>query len=56
MLVLILAQLQQKAEYVYSEADITDVDALLEPLDPALFPGVSSSIEAHSGFAREQAK
>lgn len=38
------------------EADATDVDAVLEPLNPTLFPGISSSIEAHSGFANEQAK
>jgi len=42
--------------FSYSEADATDVDALLEPLNPTLFPGISSSIEAHSGFANEQAK
>ena len=35
---------------------MTDVEVLLEPLDPTLFPGMSSSIEAHSGFANEQAK
>ena len=39
-----------------SEADTTDADIFLESLDPTLFPGVSSSIEAHSGFANEQAK
>ncbi|KDR85907.1 hypothetical protein GALMADRAFT_218973 [Galerina marginata CBS 339.88] len=38
------------------EADATDVNAFLESLDPTLFPGVSSSVEAHSGFANEQAK
>ncbi|KAF8971867.1 lipase class 3 family protein [Flammula alnicola] len=38
------------------EADATDIDAFLENLDSSLFPGVSSSIEAHSGFANEQAK
>jgi len=38
------------------EADATDADAFLESLDPTLFPGVSSSVEAHSGFANEQAK
>ncbi|KAF8893730.1 lipase class 3 family protein [Gymnopilus junonius] len=39
-----------------AEADATDVNAFLESLDSALFPGLSSSIEAHSGFANEQAK
>ena len=39
-----------------SEADATDADTLLESLDPTLFPGISSSIKAHSGFANEQAK
>ncbi|PPQ76610.1 LOW QUALITY PROTEIN: hypothetical protein CVT26_012749 [Gymnopilus dilepis] len=38
------------------EADATDVDAFLESLDSTLFPGISSSVEAHSGFANEQAK
>ncbi|KAF9478910.1 lipase class 3 family protein [Pholiota conissans] len=38
------------------EADATDADAFLESLDSSLFPGVSSSVEAHSGFANEQAK
>lgn len=40
----------------YSEADATDANAFLESLDSTLFPGLSSSIEAHSGFANEQAK
>ncbi|KAF8799866.1 lipase class 3 family protein [Phlegmacium glaucopus] len=38
------------------QADVTDADLLLESLDPTLFPGVSPSIHAHSGFANEQAK
>ncbi|KAF8799891.1 lipase class 3 family protein [Phlegmacium glaucopus] len=38
------------------QADATDADAFLESLDSTLFPGVSSSVEAHSGFANEQAK
>ncbi|PPR00191.1 hypothetical protein CVT26_009043 [Gymnopilus dilepis] len=40
----------------YREADATDANAFLESLDSSLFPGLSSSIEAHSGFANEQAK
>ena len=48
---------QQKAHKIMcSEALATDADILLESLDATLFPGVSSSIEAHSGFANEQAK
>lgn len=39
-----------------SEAIATDIDAFLEKLNPSLFPGISSSIEVHSGFANEQAK
>ncbi|KAJ7780283.1 lipase [Mycena maculata] len=35
---------------------VTDADFALGPLDSTLFPGLSSSIEAHSGFAAEQAK
>ncbi|KAJ6561092.1 lipase [Mycena vulgaris] len=35
---------------------VTDSDFFLDSLDPALFPGLSSSIEVHSGFANEQAK
>jgi len=38
------------------EADLTDADFFLESLDSTLFPGVSSSVEAHNGFAAEQAK
>ncbi|KAF8817628.1 lipase class 3 family protein [Phlegmacium glaucopus] len=38
------------------QADVTNADLLLESLDPTLFPGVSRSILAHSGFANEQAK
>ncbi|KAF8164407.1 lipase class 3 family protein [Pholiota molesta] len=37
-------------------ADLTDVDVILESLNPSLFPGVSSSVKTHSGFANEQAK
>ncbi|KAJ7912363.1 hypothetical protein B0H13DRAFT_1874872 [Mycena leptocephala] len=36
-------------------ADVTDADFFLESLNPTLFPGVSSSVEAHSGFQFEQA-
>ncbi|KAJ7067106.1 alpha/beta-hydrolase [Mycena amicta] len=35
---------------------VTDSNFFLESLNPTLFPGLSSSIEAHSGFADEQAK
>jgi len=38
------------------EADLTDADFFLEPLDPSLFPGVSSSIEVHNGFQKDQAQ
>ncbi|CAA7264954.1 unnamed protein product [Cyclocybe aegerita] len=38
------------------QADATDLDVLLQNLDSTLFPGVDSSVEVHSGFAREQAK
>jgi len=38
------------------EADVTDVEVVREPLDATLFPGISSSIQAHRGFADEQAK
>ena len=56
MLVLFLSTSIIKAEYVFSQADITDSDVFLKKLDADLFPGVSSSIKAHSGFANEQAK
>ncbi|KAG1770869.1 Alpha/Beta hydrolase protein [Suillus placidus] len=36
-------------------ADLTDANALMERLDPMLFPGVDSSVEVHSGFANEHA-
>lgn len=38
------------------EADLTDTDFFLTSLDSSLFPGVSSSVEVHNGFASEQAK
>jgi len=38
------------------EADATDADLFFETLDDTFFPGISSSIETHSGFANEQAK
>ncbi|KAF5312576.1 hypothetical protein D9619_002467 [Psilocybe cf. subviscida] len=38
------------------EADATDADAFKQNLDSTLFPGLSSSIEAHNGFSNEQAK
>jgi len=31
-------------------ADFVDVDFVRKPLDPTLFPGLSSNIEAHEGF------
>jgi hypothetical protein len=37
-------------------ADLEDADFFLESLDPTLFPGVPSSVQAHSGFAGGQAK
>ena len=37
-----------------SRADITDVDLFLKNLNSALFPGISSNIECHSGFTDEQ--
>lgn len=37
------------------ESLVTDGDFFLKNLDSALFPGISSSIEVHSGFADEQA-
>jgi len=38
------------------DSDLTDLDVPKKTLDASLFPGVSSSIEVHSGFADEQAK
>jgi len=35
---------------------VTDSNFFLVPLDSTLFPGLSSSIEVHNGFAAEQAK
>ncbi|KDR75797.1 hypothetical protein GALMADRAFT_97687 [Galerina marginata CBS 339.88] len=34
-------------------SDLTDVDILMTSLDPKLFPGVSSSVQAHQGFVNE---
>lgn len=52
----LLSNFDKWADNVCSEADATDADALLESLDPTLFPRISPSIEVHSGFANEQAK
>ncbi|KAF8887328.1 Alpha/Beta hydrolase protein [Infundibulicybe gibba] len=38
------------------EALATDADAFQESLDSSLFPGISSSVEVHNGFADEHAK
>ncbi|KXN85765.1 Lipase [Leucoagaricus sp. SymC.cos] len=38
------------------QALATDANAFQENLDSTLFPGVSSPVEAHSGFANEQSK
>ncbi|KAF5352567.1 hypothetical protein D9756_006170 [Leucocoprinus leucothites] len=46
----------QGTDTSHIEAIATDANAFLESLDPSLFPGVPSSVEAHSGFANEQAK
>ncbi|KAE9395851.1 alpha/beta-hydrolase [Gymnopus androsaceus JB14] len=37
------------------ESDLTDVEFDLAPLSTTLFPGVSSSVEVHSGFQDEHA-
>jgi len=37
-------------------SDVTDANFPLGTLDTTLFPGVSSSVEVHSGFRDEQAK
>ncbi|KAH9950599.1 Alpha/Beta hydrolase protein [Amylocystis lapponica] len=37
-------------------SDLTDVDILTENLNGTMFPGVSSDVSVHSGFANEQAK
>lgn len=37
------------------EADLTDADFSLATLSTSLFPGISSSIECHNGFASAQA-
>ncbi|KAF4612438.1 hypothetical protein D9613_004374 [Agrocybe pediades] len=38
------------------EADLTDAEAILTNFDTTLFPGISSSVEGHDGFLKEQAK
>jgi hypothetical protein len=40
----------------FTDSENQDIDFFLGPLDSTLFPGISSSIEAHNGFANEQAK
>lgn len=39
-----------------SLSDLTDVDIITENLNSTLFPGVSTDIYVHSGFANEQAQ
>jgi hypothetical protein len=39
-----------------SFAGLTDAKFILVPLDPTLFPGLSSSIKVHNGFAKVRAK
>ncbi|KAF9481532.1 alpha/beta-hydrolase [Pholiota conissans] len=36
-------------------SDLTDLNILMDPLDTALFPGVSSSVQVHDGFRNEHA-
>ncbi|GJE98300.1 lipase [Phanerochaete sordida] len=36
-------------------SDLTDADIFMTTLDPTLFPGISSSVEAHEGFVSEHA-
>jgi hypothetical protein len=47
------------AAHVYdnsSEALATDVNIIQRSLDSTLFPGISSDVAVHSGFADEQEK
>ncbi|KAJ7291065.1 lipase [Mycena rebaudengoi] len=46
----------QGTDFSEIEPIITDADFFLDSLNPTLFPGISSSVETHSGFADEQAK
>lgn len=39
-----------------STSELSDIDIEKENLDSTLFPGVSSSVEVHSGFANEQTR
>lgn len=45
---------QKRLTLPYSLSDLTDLDIAMENLDSTLFPGVSSSVQVHSGFANEQ--
>ena len=42
--------------YENSLSDLTDINFILKNLDSTLFPGVSSDVEVHGGFADEHAK
>jgi len=46
----------QGTDITQIEALLTDANAVMKSLSTSLFPGVSSSIEAHAGFVDEQAK
>ena len=41
---------------MFSLSDLTDVNFFLTSLDTTLFPGVSSDVQVHNGFAAEHAK
>ena len=45
-----------RLSYPLSLADLTDASIFPEKPNPLLFPGISSGVEVHSGFANEQAK
>ncbi|KAI9058382.1 alpha/beta-hydrolase [Trametes sanguinea] len=38
------------------ESDLTDINFFLDDLDTSLFPGMTSAIQVHNGFAAEHAK
>ncbi|KAF8623158.1 hypothetical protein AX17_007546 [Amanita inopinata Kibby_2008] len=46
----------QGTNFSQIQADLTDLDIIMEKLNPTLFPGIDSSVKVHSGFANEQAK
>lgn len=52
----ILRKMRTSAHADFRLADLTDLDLFQQELDSTLFPGLSSDIKVHGGFADEHAR